>query len=292
MIESASSVTLPAVNLPLLGTSMADDASDRVKGGWHNTLETFGSVSILVGGEQSLVQGRWWFGGTLVVAGAVTYVSPATWKRVRGSKARAAKLQYLSYTDSELGPAIVQMVFRSAWGRLFRARQLTQGTKQPDLNSALGVAASKVNIQLLNGDLEVRGRKPNSMAYESIPATDWRSSALHFVPDNANLWRLVLIARGFDDDAAEQRTARLREYNSLIVDARKFELLWPTRDRTADAETRRLLFTARMLGIDSDEVRALHPPSRWRDLWLSFAGNFRARPQLEDSQEVIHRTSA
>lgn len=291
MIESASSVTLPAGNCSSLAISMADEALDRFKGGWRNTLETSGSVFILVGGEQSLLQGRWWLGGTLIVAGVLTFVSRVTWKLVRASKARAAKLQYLSYTDSELGPAIVQMVFRSAWGRWFRARQLTQGTKQPDLNSALGVAASKVNIQLLNGDLEVRGRKPNSIPYESIPATDWRSSALHFVPDNATSWRLVLIGRGFDD-AAEQRTARLREYDSLIVDARKFELLWPTRDRTADAETRRLLLTARLSGIDSDDVRALHPPSRWRDIWPAIMGNSRARPQLEDSQEVIHRTSA
>lgn len=244
---------------------MFEQASNTFKGGSHNSLETFAFVSILVGAEQSLLQGRWWFGGILVIAGALTYISPGSWKRIRGSTAQAARLRYLSCMESELGAAIVQMVFQSAWGRCFRARQLTQRAKRSELNAALSAAASKVHIQLLNGDLEVRGRKSNSTVYETIPAPDWRSTDLYFVPDNA-LWRLVLIARGFDDYAAEQRTARLQKYDSLIVDARKFELLWPARDRAADAETRRLLLTARLSGVVSDEIRVLHPPSRWRDI--------------------------
>jgi len=78
------------------------------------------------------------------------------------------------------------------------------------------VAMNLVLDALTDGRLEVRGRKPGQMDYEPIPQTHWRSTALHVVPNDRTLWKMVLIPRGgaeihpdgtvigFDEESAQE----------------------------------------------------------------------------------------
>jgi hypothetical protein len=176
-------------------------------------------------------------------------------------------LEYLRHNDSELGAAIRDMVWRSAWGKWFMA-QLLVNSRHAAIDQALHAASLLIDDQLINGQLEVRGLPPGSMDYEPIPRTLWRSSAVHFIRDPAVLWKMILIPRGGAeispngvvtgrDPAAVHRTETLNKYDSLIVDAYQFEKLWPLKDRIADEKRHELLATARVRNLDEDEIRKL-----------------------------------
>ena len=118
---------------------------------------------------------------------------------------------------------------------------------------------------LTNSQLEVRGRRPGQLDYEPIPRTHWRSSGLHMIPDGMSLWKMILIPRGGAeitpdgkvigrDQDAVQRTDQLATYDSLIVNARQFEKLWPRKDKDTDAARKVLLKKARKAGADLTEI--------------------------------------
>jgi hypothetical protein len=66
------------------------------------------------------------------------------------------------------------------------------------------------------------------------------------------------------DPVAEQRTAAILNYDSLIVDSCEFEKLWPKREPLADKKRRQLLRKALKRGLDKDEILKL---SGWRAKW-------------------------
>jgi hypothetical protein len=178
------------------------------------------------------------------------------------------KLEYLRDRDTELGAAIRDMVWRSAWGRWFSAQVFINGEQPASEETVFHAASHLVTNQLVNGDLEVRGRLPNNLDYEAIPRTHWRSSALHFVRDPVSLWRMIVIPRGGaaidpsgtvtgHDPAATQRTNVITTYDSMLVDAYQFEKMWPRRDRFTDRKRRKLLKQARKRGLDNDEIARL-----------------------------------
>jgi hypothetical protein len=111
--------------------------------------------------------------------------------------------------------------------------------------------ADKVMDKILDGELEVRGRRPGQVDYEPIPRTHWRSSAFYVDKDQVALWKIVICPRGgvridpdgsihAEDAVAAQRTAML-DYDSYLVDGYQFETLWPRREVGADAEIKKLL---------------------------------------------------
>lgn len=177
-------------------------------------------------------------------------------------------LAYLNYRDAELGPSIIQMASKSAWGRWFAAQYLVSSERPIAEGNFLQIASHVVMDEVVNGNLAVRGRKPRSSDYESIPREHWRSSAFHFIPDPISLWRMILLPRGgatVDPDGtvkahnpqAEARNSKLQEYDSLVVDAEQFEKLWPARDRVADKLRQRFLQIARKRKLDADEIERL-----------------------------------
>jgi hypothetical protein len=59
------------------------------------------------------------------------------------------------------------------------------------------------------------------------------------------------------DPAAVQRTDQLAVYDSLIVNSRQFEKLWPREDKEIDAVTQRLQKKAKKAGADPAEIAKL-----------------------------------
>jgi hypothetical protein len=142
-------------------------------------------------------------------------ILPPRWRQ---STDRA--LDYLHAEDAELGSAVREMVWFSAWGKWFPSQALAVGGKV-DEQSVMAAATHLVLDALTDGHLQARGRKPGQMDYEPIPNTHWRSTALHMIPDSRSLWRMILVPRGGAeihpdgtvagrDPAAVQRTAQLQ----------------------------------------------------------------------------------
>lgn len=175
-------------------------------------------------------------------------------------------LGYLSSEDAELGPAVRDMAWRSAWGKWFASQHLGSSNKANEL--IMHAATHIVQDALTDGQLEVRGRRPGQMDYEPIDRTHWRSTGLHMIPDSRSLWKMILIPRGGAeitpdgkvigrDQEAVQRTDRLATYDSLIVNSRQFEKLWPRKDGATDLARKRLLKKAKKAGADPAEIAKL-----------------------------------
>jgi hypothetical protein len=202
------------------------------------------------------------------------YVAP--WARDHMFKSRGpsepSRLQYLRNADSELGEAIRFMAWRSAWAKWFASEQLANNDhKTTDEAHVMQIAASKVWYNLKHGQLELWGRRSRNLDYEPVPQSHWRSTSLHMIRDRLSLWHMVLVPNSVSeilpdgtvrghDAAPTQRTAQQEEYDSLIVNSRQFEALWPLRDKKADKERKRLLKIAKEAGADRAEIAKL-----WRD---------------------------
>jgi hypothetical protein len=225
------------------------------------------------------------------VGAFLSVVLAVYWDRIipRRFRAKPQRLEYLRHKDSELGSAIRDMVWFSAWARWFAARHLVSSGTPIAESYLLSIASQLVGQNLIDGDIEVRGRLDSSMDYEIIPQTHWRSTALQFLTDPRALWKMILIPRGgaeisrdgvvkASDPAAEHRTAEIKKYDSLIVDAHQFEKLWPRREPVADKKRRQLLRKALKRGLDRDEIlKLLGGRPKWQLELLRFglAGIFR-----------------
>jgi len=249
---------------------MADEASDTIGGGLRNWLGALGFIVPLIGAEIIREGDPKWIGAILIVAGLPIYWSPAIWKWLRRGKPATtdpAPLGYLHGEDSELGSAIMYMVWCSAWGKWFAAQHLA-ASHSANEGYVMQIATHVVLNALTDGQLEVRGRRPAQLNYEPIPQPHWRSTALHMIKDDRMFWKMILIPRGGADiqpdgvvigrdQRAVQRTDQLATYDSLIVSARQFEKLWPQKDRKTDAARKRFLKTARKAGANSAEIEKL-----------------------------------
>jgi hypothetical protein len=229
-------------------------------------------IGVLLGSEKisngSYYEAAAWFVVALLgIVVAVRWNRIVTWIWPRYSAKRS--LRYLSDRDSDLGSAIITMALRSAWARWFSAQHLVNNGSAIDQTHLIQMAGTIVMDKMLDGDLEVRGRRPGLLDYEVIPRTHWQSSRLHFVSDPRSLWKMVIFPVGktefardgaivrASDPAAAARTTRLATYDSLLVDAYQFENLWPLKDVLADRERRKFLWRAWRRGLDKDEIRRL-----------------------------------
>jgi hypothetical protein len=191
---------------------------------------------------------------------------PSIISRRRKADAKS-ELKYLSQRDSELGSAIISMARRSAWGRWYAAQHLVNSGERIREQHLYQTAASVVIDEILDGNLEVRGRRPDPkrLGYELIDRTHWRSSWLACVHDRFAIWKIKVVSRGTveidregntvraDNVTAAQRTSLL-DYDSFTVDAYQFEKLWPAKDKLADWQRRKFLFKALWRGFDQDEI--------------------------------------
>jgi hypothetical protein len=231
------------------------------------------SIGLLLAGERFFAEDGTRTQVAACLAVAILSIPIAVyWERLLPKRFRPQddqSLGYLRNEDTELGGAIRDMVWCSAWGKWYTAQSLANSAPNP-VNEQLimSTATHLVLDALTNGQLQVRGRRPGQMDYEPIPQTHWRSSALHMVPDGPSLWRMILIPRGGAeitpggnvigrDQEAVQRTDQLATYDSLIISARQFEKIWPRKDKDTDAARKRLLKRAKKAGADPAEIAKL-----------------------------------
>lgn len=175
-------------------------------------------------------------------------------------------LAYLRDEDTELGSAVRDMVWCSAWGKWFTAQHMaTNNHHSASEEYVMQIATGLVHNALRDGRLEAQGRKPDQLGYEPIYRMHWRSTGLHMIKDNRTIWKMILFPTGGaeiqpdgnvigHDQEAVRRTDQLAAYDSLIVSARQFEKLWPRKDRKTDAARKRLLKRARKAGADPAEI--------------------------------------
>jgi len=261
--------------LRLAGINMSDDASETFSGGVRAFLGSAGFLTMMFGGYyfyEGKGPGPWWMGYFLIGIGLPLFILPAIWKKLRRAKSASdlRPLEYLSNRDSDLSEAIIRASRSSAYGRWFAAQYLAGDDKKPiQVRYLLHVMSSQVFEKMLDGEIEVRGRRPGKMDYELIPRTHWRSSAFFVVENNISLWRIVIAPRGSTQidregaivssshPASLERTEQLRDYDSLIVDAHQFEMVFPRKDKIADKYRRRFLLRARWRGLDKNEIKRL-----------------------------------
>jgi hypothetical protein len=196
---------------------------------------------------------------SLIVAVYWDRFLPARWRRKSETS-----LAYLHHEDAGLGSAIRDMAWDSAWGKWYASQQLANVGKL-DETELMRVAASNVTEALVNGKLKARGRQPGQLDYEEIPRTHWHSTVPYMVPDNKTLWKMVLLPTGgveklpggmtvMHDVSAAQRTDQLRQFDSIIVDAREFEKLWPRKDARVDVGRKQFLKKAKKAGVDAATI--------------------------------------
>jgi hypothetical protein len=189
-------------------------------------------IFLLVGVEKisdgHIYQGLAWLCGAPISVAISVY-----WERIitrlrRGSNQQPS-LTYLIYRDSELGSAIISAAQYSACGRWSAAQILANSGQPIQQRHLLHRVASEAIDKILDGDIQVRGRKPGQLDYEAIPRTYWRSTTFYVVEDPLSLWRIVLCPRGgvelapdgtiarAENAPAAARTSQLAEYDSLLV---------------------------------------------------------------------------
>jgi hypothetical protein len=135
--------------------------------------------------------------------------------------------------DSELGSAVISMALNSAWGRWYAAQHLVNSRVPIRHEHLYQVAASQVMDEITNGNLDVRGRRPDprQLGYELIDRTHWRSSSLMCVRDPFAIWKIKVVPRGVVEvdqsgaivrasNATAAKRTSLLDYDSLTVDAR------------------------------------------------------------------------
>ena len=228
---------------------------------------------LLAGGIERSFNGKIYealgcFGGMLVTLATAVYwerIIPRLWRR----SDRQPSLTYLTYRDSELGAAIITAARHSAYGRWSAAQSLVNSGQPIQQRHLLHRMASEVMDKILDGDIQVRGRKPGQLDYEAIPRTYWRSTAFYVVEDPLSLWRVVLCPRGgveiapdgtiarAENAPAAARTSQLAEYDSLIVDAHEFEKVFPAEEPLPDKKRREFLRQARKRKLDFGEIQRL-----------------------------------
>jgi hypothetical protein len=229
-------------------------------------------IGILLSGER-ISEGKYYEAAAWVGCAFLSIVVAVYWDRLirrvwpRYNPQRS--LSYLSDRDSALSSAIQRMARHSAWGRWYAAQHLANSENPIAENYLLQIAGGVVMEKILDGSLEVRGRRPGRIDYEIIPRTDWQSSALHFLSDSISLWKMVIFPKGTTEialdgtiarasnAAAAARTSQLADYDSLLIDAYQFESLWPKKDVLSDRKRRKFLRQARKRGLNKDEIQRL-----------------------------------
>jgi hypothetical protein len=243
-------------------------------------------IGLLLGGEH-LGAGHYYSAGAWFVCTLLSIVVAVYWERLiqliwpRYNEQRA--LAYLHNRDSELGSTIISAAFNSAYGKWYAAQILVNSGQPIGRRYLLHTMANQVLDKVLDGEIEIRGRRPGQMDYESIPRTHWRSSTFYVLEDPVSLWRVVVAPRGTvqiapdgtiassDHQPSTERTAQLRDYDSLIVNAYQFEKEFPSKDAIADKKRRQFLRQALKRGLGQDEIlRLIGGRAKWQLQLLRF----------------------
>ena len=120
--------------------------------------------------------------------------------------------------------------------------------------SMMLTASSLVLDAAMNGKLSMRGRPADSMHYEAISREIWRLIAIRMDRDLVSLWKAVVVPR---TDVDPERVKQILGYDSIILNSREFEQLWPRDDKRHDRARMKELKKAKKLGADPQAVEKL-----------------------------------
>lgn len=204
----------------------------------------------------------------VAIWGLLPLARPSYWKSINPVPQKPRALEYLGNKDVEFDSAVKAMAHKSAWGRWYAAQHLVMSKVPITERYLLDIAASVVRPKIVDGEIIVRGRLPNQLAYENIERTFWRSSTFWFLPHPMALWRLEIVPVGgviIEADGkmkashkpSEKRNAIIRKYDSLLVDAHEFESVWPKIDDATDKARKVFLKQAKQLGLDKQTIKSL-----------------------------------
>jgi hypothetical protein len=218
--------------------------------GWQALVVAVPTLSAFVG---SLVQSKpfgeivFWTMATFFVSVTIARIFIGNWGSESFSwKKREPQPQYLPDRDEELGLAIYLMALRSAWGRWFSAQHLSMTGKPIEEKYLMMMASVLVVDKARDGALEIHGRPKDGIDYKSIPREHWRLIGLDVTPDARRIWTISIIPCS---DVKPKRISELLRYDSLVIDSRQFEKLWPLREPATDAARLKLLEQAKTSGV-------------------------------------------
>jgi hypothetical protein len=155
----------------------------------------------------------------------------------------------------------------SAWAKWFASQFLANNNHEPVSQTTLmNVASGIVLDALMDGKILARGRPKwiprtpwrrqpsDAIEYEDISKEAWRLVGIKMEPHPNSLWRAVLFPRWKVDP---KRIKKLLDYDSVIVNSREFEKLWPRVDKFTDNARKKLLKKARKAGADPEYIERL-----------------------------------
>jgi hypothetical protein len=121
-------------------------------------------VGLLLAAER-FFEGHYGQALTSFCIGAASFVIAVYWERLIPTRwqERPQQLEYLSNRDTDLSSAIISAGWHSAYGRWFAAQILVNSGHPIQPRYLLHTVASQVMDKVLDGDIEVRGRKPGQM---------------------------------------------------------------------------------------------------------------------------------
>jgi hypothetical protein len=154
--------------------------------------------------------------------------------------------------DVELIHALWHIATGSAWGKWFAAHHLASSGSEIPERSLMTTAETVFRQRAEDGEIEVRGRRPAQLDYEPIRREHWRLIFVDLEPDPRTLYRTVVKPRS---GVELERVAALLEFDSLIVDRKRLNALWPAVDRKLDWARRRLVCAARWKARFGEGVR-------------------------------------
>jgi hypothetical protein len=167
-------------------------------------------------------------------------------------------LQYLNNRDEALSNAVKALAWNSAWGKWWQSQHLAMNDRRPvNEFTLMCTAAGQVTQKAMDGALEIRGRPPGKLDPEVISPDRWRLMFIAMDPDDAALWKATLSPKGTPSEAEKAEMALLLGYRDLMVDAHRFEEIWPRHDRVTDAHRDECLRKARALGVPEAEIDKL-----------------------------------
>lgn len=155
-------------------------------------------------------------------------------------------------TDSKREIAVIHalfwIVYSSAWMRWQEAQRLANDSKTLTEQIKMWLALSHFQDKIDSGDLIVRAKQHDSIAYETVDKDFWKSAALNIQPDKKTLWRVhIMVRQGVSEKAAKQ----IPGYDSFIVSEQRFEKMWPKKDKNLDRATKKLLKQVKRKGYTS-----------------------------------------
>jgi hypothetical protein len=171
------------------------------------------------------------FGIWLVIALCLGFLAWDFWSFLRS---RPPRPKSASHSQRFIGimEAIYWIAEKSAWGRWQDAQRRGSGGSLSEIFK-FNVAEHVLRTAAENGELLIKGRQKKSVEYKDFDQHFWRTAYFEIQPNPVSLWKATVRPRAGAD-------VSISEYDDVLVEKRRVEILWPRRDWQCDWLTLRL----------------------------------------------------